>query len=117
MKKIFERIQKDKILFTGFSVSFVLIILTVIYILVFYKSLPPFLPIFNQLPWGEARLGEKNQVFLPLATSFLIFIINYVLSFIFYEKLPLISRLFCLTSAFIAFLTFIFIIRTIQLII
>lgn len=116
MKEIFKIVLGDRILLIGFLISFILIILTLIYILIFYKNLPPFVPLFNQLPWGETKLGEKYQIFIPLLITFLIAIINCFLSFAFYKRIPLISRIFCITSSFVSFLTFLFIIRTIHLI-
>lgn len=117
MKEIIDIAKKDKIIFYGFLVSLILMLLNIIYIFVSYSKLPPFIPLFNQLPWGDLRLGTKEQIFIPFLISLFIMFINYLLAAVFYEKMPLISRHFCVTSTLISALTFLFIIRTIQLII
>jgi hypothetical protein len=82
----------------------------------YFFKLPPFIPLFNQLPWGMERLSEKIGIFLPLSLSWCFFIINSIIAAIIYEKMPLMSRIISVTSFLIALLTFIFIARTIQLV-
>jgi len=68
------------------------------------------------MPWGEKRLGTKEQIFIPIAVTFTIFLINLFLSALSYEKMPLISRIFSVTTFMAALFTLIFIVRTTQLI-
>jgi hypothetical protein len=116
MKEIIKLIKTDKILFRFYAGSFLIIILTVIYILISYRNLPPVIPIFNQLPWGDERLGNPFAIFFPDIIVLVIFLINILLSEISYTKSPLIARMFAVTSFLISFLTFLFIFRTIQIV-
>lgn len=116
MKVFFENIKSDKILFWGFSAAFILIAINLIFILLSYSNLPPFIPIFNQMPWGEKRLGVKWQIFLPLFITFIIFLTNLFLSSFLYKKMPLISRILSFTSLLICFFALLFSARTILLI-
>ena len=116
MKELFSIIKNDKILSKFYIGSFIMMLLTLIYILFFYRNLPPVLPIFNQLPWGDQRLGNTLDIFIPDIIVFTIFTINLLLSGFFYSKTPLVSRMLSVTSFLISLLTFLFIFRTIQIV-
>lgn len=116
MREFFKVIGKDKITSIGFSASALLILVIFMLILLFYRSLPPFVPIFNQLPWGEERLGKTITIFIPPLTSLIIFILNLFISTLVYERIPLVSRMLAGTSLLITVLTFLFVIKTIILI-
>jgi hypothetical protein len=117
MKKLIENIKSDKITYRGFILSIVLSITTIIYIIFNYKSLPPFIPIFNQLPWGEQRFTETQGIFITVIIFAVIFLINFIFSAFVYTKNPLIARMLAATTLLIAMLNFIFIARTILVII
>jgi hypothetical protein len=117
MKEFFNDIRDDRITRSSFIASLAIIVLSVIYILFYYTNLPPYIPLYNQLPWGEQRLAQTSGILIPSLLAFIIFIFNLVLSSIVYKKIPLISRLLSVTSLLIAILTFLFIIRTVQIII
>jgi hypothetical protein len=117
MKDYFKYLKKDRLLLRLFILSFFVIGLTIIYILINYRNLPPLLPIFNQLPWGEERLSSTPGIFIPSIVVLVILFINIFLSSYFYEKSPLVSRIFAVTSFLTALLTLLFVIRTITLII
>lgn len=117
MKGLFKKVKADRIikLCTYFSSGFLLIHL--IYTSLFYRFLPPLLPLFNQMPWGEERLGTKIEIFLPFLVTLSFFSLNFFLTLWFYEKMPLVARILSITSVFVCVLSFIFVVRIIQLII
>lgn len=117
MKDLFRDIKKDKMISISFLSNVLLIVIAIVYIFFSYKSLPPFVPVFNQLPWGEQRLGDTYAIFIPILTSILIFVINIFLCAFFYKKIPLISRMLAIFSLLTGILIFLFTIRTILLII
>ncbi|EKD86353.1 MAG: hypothetical protein ACD_37C00334G0002 [uncultured bacterium] len=117
MKKYFKYLQEDKLLSRLFVLAFILIAITVVYILINYSKLPPLLPVFNQLPWGEKRLSQTIGIFIPSGVVFSILIFNIIASSLSYPKSPLISRMLAVTSFLTSLLTLLFVIRTIQLII
>ena len=116
MKDLFKHLKSDKIIKWTIIISCLLLLSEIFYLALFYFSLPPFLPIFNQLPWGEERLGAKIEIFFPVvvAISFLIF--NFLLLNQVYEKMPLLSRMLAITTFLITILSFIFTLQTLNLI-
>jgi len=116
MKDFFKNIIHDKTTRLGFTATFGIVFVSLVFVLLYYNKLPPFLPIFNQLPWGEQRLGTTMTVFIPILIAFLIFVCNLILSSLIYEKIPLVSRMLAMTSLTACTLVFFFIIRTIQLV-
>lgn len=117
MKIYFKYLREDKLLLRLFVIAFILIAITVVYILISYSKLPPLLPVFNQLPWGEKRLSQTIGIFIPSGVVFAILIFNIIASSLSYPKSPLISRMLAVTSFLTSLLTLLFVIRTIQLII
>lgn len=116
MKTLINRLTSDKILLRGFSVSILLEIITNIYIAINYNSLPPYLPIFNQLPWGDQRFTQIFGIFIPSIIFILIFLFNLILATVIYFKNPLIARVVAATTFLISVMHFIFVIRTILVI-
>jgi|SRR5581483_10965660 len=116
MNALFKTIFSDKILLWSFSAAFVCIILSLIAVLLSYSHLPFLVPIYNQLPWGPDRLGQRTELFIPLGVTLLIFITNMILTSKFYEKMPLVARMFSATTFIISLLLFAFLVRTIQLV-
>ena len=113
MKKFLTNIKADKLTFRGFLLSFILIILTVLYILINFRNLPPLIPIFNQLPWGFERLTESWGIFIPVAVLGIIFIFNIIFTSVVYAKNPLIARIVAATTLLLVVMNFIFVVRTI----
>ncbi len=116
MKKFFKYLREDKLLFRLFILAFLLISFTFIYAIINYSKLPPLLPVFNQLPWGQERLSITLGIFIPPFLVLIIFIFNIFASAFIYPRSPLLSRMFAVTSFLISLLTFLFIFRTVVLI-
>ncbi len=116
MNEFFKNIIRDKIARIGLLTSVVLSFFSLIFILIKYKNLPPFIPVFNQLPWGEQRLGPTPAIFIPLFTSWTVIILNLIISILIYQKAPLASRMLLTTSMAVSILVFLFLLRTIMLV-
>lgn len=117
MNIFFNTLRSDKTFFYGFVIAIILLLLSIFSTLIFYIKLPPFIPLYNQMPWGEARLGTKLQIFIPTAVAIGVLIGNFLFSQTIYTKMPLVSRLLSITTLLIAFLTFLFTLRTLFIII
>lgn len=117
MKGLIKRVKADRIIKLSIYFSLGFLLLQLIYASFFYNFLPPILPLFNQMPWGEEQIGVKIEIFLPFLITLSFFSLNFFLSLWFYEKMPLLSRILSFTSLLACILSFIFIVRTIQLII
>ena len=116
MKEFFEKIRDDKTIYLESIINAIFLIATLISILFSYHLLPPFIPIFNQLPWGQERLGNKLTIFIPLLVILLIFLTNSVTATAVYKKIPLVSRMLVTISLLTSILTGLFIAKTLILI-
>lgn len=116
MNAAFKQIRADKILRMVMTFSLVLVVFHAVYLAFFFFSLPPVVPLYNQMPWGEPRLGSRIEILIPLIITIVFFIINYVLLAKLYTSMPLVSRMIGITTLLISLVSFIFIIRTLQLI-
>ena len=115
MKEFFKDIAQDKTITPVFFINGFFIIVSVIFILFSYRNLPPFIPIFNQLPWGEQRLGPTLTIFIPVLVALLILIINILTATITYKKIPLVARMLAAVSLLASTLICLFIIKTVTL--
>lgn len=116
MKDIIKHIRTDKIIKWALYAAFFLLVLELITLAFSYHALPPYLPLFNQLTWGEERLGAKIEIFLPVLISLSFFVLNFVILARLYEKMPLLSRILAITTLLLIVLSAIFIIRTVYLV-
>lgn len=116
MNGFFKYITLDKTIFFGFIASLAILAFSLLYTLIIYPHLPPYLPIFNQMPWGDTRIAEKEYIFLPFSIAFIIFLVNFISSFIIYAKTPFIARVLIVTDFLVCFLMFLFTVRIILLI-
>ncbi len=117
MKDFFRNILNDQTTKKIFITNLLLIIFTFALIGFYYRNLPPFIPIFNQLSWGEQRLGSTATIFVPPLIVFTIFICNIIVAGLAYEKIPLVSRMLATVSLLAGILISLFTIKVIQLII
>lgn len=109
-------IVNDKITFWGFFWSFLLLSISIIYTILSFSHLPPFIPLYNKLPWGVGRLGTKIEIFIPLGLTLEFFICNLILSAFVYAKVPLLARILAFVMFFVSLFTCIFIFKIITLI-
>lgn len=116
MKELFATLTADKITRSSMAVAMTFFILTLGFIVLTYSKLPPVIPLFNQLPWGVERLGNRLSIFLPLIVGILCSFTNLLLASITYNTMPLVARILSVTSFLIALLCLIFSVRTILLI-
>ncbi len=114
MNEFFKSLKEDKLVKRGSFLNSFVIILSFFYIILYFGHLPPFIPLFNQLPWGEQRITQTIWIFMMPVLALLIFSVNLIVASLFYKKNPLIARLFSVTSFMISVLIFLFIVRTIQ---
>ncbi|MBI3984383.1 MAG: hypothetical protein HY344_00360 [Candidatus Levybacteria bacterium] len=117
MRKFFSDIKKDRITLGVFGLSFLILVLTIIFILLNLKNIPPYIPIFNQLPWGNERLTQGYGIFIPVALYIFIFVFNLGFSSVLYQKNnPLLARIVGSVNLLISVMIFVFILKTLLLI-
>lgn len=115
MKKFFNLLWKDKITYWGFLASILFILTSFILIVLFYQKLPPFLPLYNKLPWGYSRIGRKIEIFIYFGLACIIFILNLILSAFIYKRIVLLARFLCMTTVIISLFVLIFTVQIIML--
>lgn len=53
---------------------------------VFFRKLPPVVPLYYSLPWGEEQLAKTNELFLIPLSIVILFLLNILLSIVFLKK-------------------------------
>lgn len=74
-------------------------------ILVFFKNLPPKLPLFYSLPWGERQLATHLQLLIIPALMSIISLINLIISWQLHQSLEFFKKTL-LTASFISCIIF-----------
>src|SRR5438270_10524662 len=93
MNATFKQLIEDKITFWSFLLSLILLLAASIYIFINLSRLPPLLPLYNRMPWGYTRLGEKFEIFIPVSILIIFYIVNIISASIVYKKAILLSRM------------------------
>jgi hypothetical protein len=116
MKEYFKHIFTDKIIRWGIEAAGFIMVVQILTVAILYRFLPPYIPLFNQMPWGEERLGLRFEIGLPIVVALFFCIINIFLLRQLYEKMPLVSRIISITTLLTAILSGVFIVRTLFLV-
>ena len=93
MRENFRHIYSDKFVRVCVLLSCLFLLLLIIIIILSAGKLPPYIPLFNSMPWGEDRLFSSKSIFFLPAIFFGIFICNVVLATTLYKRYALISRI------------------------
>lgn len=97
--------------------TIILFVFEVVLIIWFYNQLPPEIPIFFSLPWGEAWLVPTSSIFILPLFSLITLLINYFLALYFYPKKTLISQLLVIFTFIISLFSTFSVLKIISLII
>ena len=117
MKEFISSVRRDRITFNIFVASLGVCVLTIILILLNYLNLPPYIPVFNQLPWGNERLVQTLGVFMPIALFLIVFIFNFgFASFLYTKNNPLLARIVASVTVIVSIMNLLFIIKLLLLI-
>lgn len=117
MNEYSKQLLSDKIIAALLFGSLFFIVIHIIFLAFTFKNTPPFIPLFNQMPWGENRLGTKPQIFIPIGIVIFLGICNIVLSSAIHKTMPLISRFLIATIFVLSILALLIVIRTILIVI
>lgn len=97
------------------SIPIILSLMITLFVLFFGENLPPKLPLFYSLPWGENQLGNHQQFLIIPGVIALITLLNLILSWqlhssqLFFKKILIYSSWLISLILFITFLKIIFI--------
>lgn len=96
--------QQDKIIFNSTLLTIFMSLLILIFWVINYSKLPPQLPLFYSLPWGETQLASLPQFLILSSLIILILLINLIISWHLHPSQILTKRIISLTTAFTSFL-------------
>lgn len=104
MKKAILNLFNDKLVKICLMASFFLILLTTTITLVSKPFLPPYIPLFNSLPWGVDRLARPDFIYLIPLSLGVFFVLNTFICMTFYGKNALMSRILSFNSLVLSLL-------------
>jgi len=96
--------KQDAVLFWSTSFSILLALLSTSFWAFFYPKLPPQIPLFYSLPWGDAQITSLTQFLLLPTIILLIVLINLLVTWHLHPSQLFIKRVVALSTAFISFL-------------
>lgn len=97
-----EILVPDSLGRTSYMLAILIIIIMLMIISALLIKLPPIVPLYFTLPWGEARLTSKLMLYiLPLA-SLLFLVINLGLGRISMKLSPLLPRVLAVSTTVVA---------------
>ncbi|MCL5784772.1 MAG: hypothetical protein M1142_05495 [Patescibacteria group bacterium] len=79
-------------------------IITTLTIVVLLNFLPPKLPLFYSLPWGEGQLATRQQFFIIPASIFLITPLNLVISWQLHPSQIFLKKVLLISSTVVSFI-------------
>lgn len=106
MKENFKILLKDKMIRVLFIFAFGLLVVHIFLVALFYPNLPPYIPFFNSMPWGDARLIPSYLILSLPVVLCTVFVINLAFELQLYRKFPLTARVLQFNTALFIFLSF-----------
>lgn len=94
--------MKDKFFLFPLLFSTLSSLFIIIFVLIFYQKLPPKLPLFYSLPWGQPQLASKEQFFLLPALLISITLINAFIASSLHPLQFVLKRILMLSLVFIS---------------
>lgn len=97
--EIYNETLNRNLYFYLLSLPLAITLIISLFILIFFQFLPPKLPLFYSLPWGNAQLANHQQFFIIPASIVLINLINLLIiwhlhpSQVFFKKMLTVSSL------------------------
>jgi len=107
---------QEKINGQFFRWNLTLIFLQILYLVYRFNSLPPQVPIFFSLSWGESQLGPASTLFILPTLSIIISLINNSIATLIHRSCLLFSRLLVIFSLVYSILSTISLFNIINLI-
>lgn len=104
MKNNLNFLLQDRITKLSIFSAITIFIVYIVMVTASYAMLPPVIPLFNSLPWGNARLTPAYFVFAFPVLFFIIFIFNNFIAGKMYKKHVLASRIFSFNSLLVIIL-------------
>lgn len=85
-------------------------------LVIFWRRLPPLVPLWYSRPWGTERLVPPLYLLIPIAASIFIYAINIFVANKFATDHPMFARVLFLSSALVSIISTIIVVRVITLV-
>ena len=108
-------IFSDKFTFTSFFICLVLLIIQCGTIALYWKKLPPEIPIFYSMPWGSQMLGRTAFIWLIPFLNLILTLFNLSLAITILKGNKFLSTVLVSTCLLIGFIAFYSVIKTVTL--
>ncbi len=92
MKLNFTQVKKDNVIRISAGISLISLFALTILVFLIQSSLPPYVPLLNNMPWGTERLLSKNILLLLPEIACVMVIISTIMVGAIYEKNILMAR-------------------------
>ncbi len=99
-----------------FRWNLIFIIIQIIFLFWKFNSLPPQVPLYYSLPWGESQLAQASLLFLLPTISVVLLLIDHLFAISLTKTSVLLSRILLVISLIFSFLSLITLLRIIYLI-
>ena len=116
MQEIIKKIFADKISGWSVGISICLLLLMLLAVAILYRFLPPYLPVYNKLAWGYARVGHTFELFFPLLLALLFLVINSYIGMKIQQRIPLLARFLFISVLSLSIFTTIFVVKVITIV-
>ena len=97
-----ETLVPDKLGRSSYLVSLALVLIMFSLITLMLGSLPPSVPLYFTLPWGEARLAPKLMLYILPTITLILIVFNLGLGRLSGKLSPLLPRVLAVSTSIIA---------------
>lgn len=97
-------LNQDKLILFFLGISLLSIILNIIFFIINYVNLPPRVPLFYSLPWGDNWLVALPQFLILASIALLFLVLNFFMIWYLHSSQLIIKRLIAVSTAFISLL-------------
>ena len=108
--------KKDWFFIASLIAALAAVVLSVAFLIIFWKHIPPQIPFFYSLPWGEEQLGQPLMLIGLLLGMVMLFILNTLAALVIYTSSQFLSHMLLLGAASFSILTTITLVHIIILI-
>lgn len=109
-------LKQEKTIRLATRIYFAILFFTFAFLVFTWKRLPPELPLFYSLPWGEEQLGKPSFLLILPIGSLLMGMVNFSLAVFSFERQPMLAKILVWATSLLTFLASLTLIKIILLI-
>jgi len=116
-KDNFDFFFQDKTIKTAWTIFGVILLASLLVLFIFWRKLPPQIPLYYSLPWGEEQLAQTFFILILPFSSLVLGLVNLFLAVFFFDKQPLASKILSLAAVVYILLSSLALVKIIFLVI